>query len=216
MRKTERDKRTYLIIGLCAVLVVMVVGYAAFASQLTINGTAEVTSSWCLGFDNTLGTVTPTKGLSTGVNPSGSISYNGNQCGTKAQVGSTITADLKQPGDEITYTLTIVNEGSITAAIKSITVNNENVTANKTVREGNIIFTVEMPGKTTLTSNETTTMNIKAKFQNETDVTGAYTIGDEASINVKINAEQDDGNGRKPDPAGVRNHAGIQCGGLYR
>ena len=46
MRQSERDKRTYLIIGLCAVLVVMVVGFAAFSSQLQINGTSNITSTW--------------------------------------------------------------------------------------------------------------------------------------------------------------------------
>ena len=41
----------FVIVGLCAVLVIMAVGFAAFSSQLQINGTSQITSTWCLGFD---------------------------------------------------------------------------------------------------------------------------------------------------------------------
>ena len=51
-----------------------------------------------------------------------------------------------------------------------------------------------MPAKTTLGVNESTTMKVIAKFQNETDVTGNVN-GETQTIEVKINAEQDDGNG---------------------
>ncbi|MBR3230166.1 MAG: hypothetical protein IKF91_05020, partial [Bacilli bacterium] len=59
---------------------------------------------------------------------------------------------------------------------------------------GNITYVVEMPLDTTLDVNESTTMKVIAKFQNETDVTGNVN-GETQSIEVKINAEQDDGNG---------------------
>ena len=51
--RNQRDKRNYIIIGLCAILVIMGVGYASFSTLLTINGTANISNSWCLGFDNT-------------------------------------------------------------------------------------------------------------------------------------------------------------------
>ena len=51
-----------------------------------------------------------------------------------------------------------------------------------------------MPADTTLDVNESTTMKVIAKFQNETDVTGNAN-GETQSIEVKINAEQDDGEG---------------------
>ena len=194
--KSERDKRNFIIVGLCAILVVMGVGYAAFSSLLTINGTANISNSWCVGFDNTKTSAFQiTKGLSTGENPNGTMTYSGTACGSTLQPNSSLTASFHQPGDKIEYTLTIVNKSSVTAAIKSITINNdENVTSNWTHTDGNITYTVEMPAKTTLESNETTTMKVIMKFQNETAIGSGYT-GESHSINVRINTEQDDGNG---------------------
>ena len=193
--RSERDKRTYLIIALCAILVVMGVGYAAFSSLLTINGTANISNSWCLGFDNTMtNTMQVTKGLSTGTTPTGSMSYSGTACGSNLQPNSSLNAHFYQPGDEIEYTLTITNKSTVTAAIKSILVDNESVTSNTTKKKGNITYVVEMPDDTTLDVNESTTMKVIAKFQNETDVTGNVN-GEVQTIEVKINAQQDDGNG---------------------
>ena len=193
--RSERDKRTYLIIALCAILVVMGVGYAAFSSLLTINGTANISNSWCVGFDNTMtSTMQVTKGVSTGTQPTGSMSYSGTTCGSTLQPNSSLNAHFYQPGDEIEYTLTITNKSTVAAAIKSILVDNESVTSNTTKKKGNITYVVEMPSDTTLAVNESTTMKVIAKFQNETDVTGNVN-GETQSIEVKINAEQDDGNG---------------------
>ena len=193
--RSERDKRTYLIIALCAILVVMGVGYAAFSSLLTINGTANISNSWCVGFDNTMtNAMEVTKGVSTGTQPTGSMSYSGTACGTNLVPTSSLNAHFYQPGDEIEYTLTITNKSTVAAAIKSILVDNESVTSNTTKKKGNITYVVEMPADTTLDVNASTTMKVIAKFQNETDVTGNVN-GETQSIEVKINAEQDDGNG---------------------
>ncbi|MBR3229248.1 MAG: hypothetical protein IKF91_00305 [Bacilli bacterium] len=210
--RSERDKRTYLIIALCAILVVMGVGYAAFSSLLTINGTANISNSWCLGFDNTMtNTMQVTKGLSTGTTPTGSMSYSGTACGSNLQPNSSLNAHFYQPGDEIEYTLTITNKSTVTAAIKSILVDNESVTSNTTKKKGNITYVVEMPLDTTLDVNESTTMKVIAKFQNETDVTENVN-GETQTIEVKINAEQDDGNGGM-DITPVSN---IFTGTIYR
>ena len=42
----ESKHKNALIGALLAVVFVMAVGYAAFAQQLTINGSAEINSSW--------------------------------------------------------------------------------------------------------------------------------------------------------------------------
>ena len=193
--RNQRDKRNYIIIGLCAILVIMGVGYASFSTLLTINGTANISNSWCLGFDNTkTNTMQVTKGVSTGANPTGSMSYSGTACSTTLQPNASLSATFHQPGDEIEYTLTIKNASTVTAAIKSILVDNESVTSNTTRTKDNIIYVINMPLDTTLSPNEETTMTIIAKFQNETPIGSGY-AGETKSINVKINAEQDDGNG---------------------
>ena len=193
--KLRTDQRNYVIAALCAILIVMGVGYAAFSSLLTINGTANISNSWCVGFDNTkTSDLQITKGLSTGTQPTGSMSYSGTACGTNLVPTSSLVAHFYQPGDEIEYTLTITNKSTVTAAIKSILVDNESVTSDTTKKKDNITYIIEMPEDTTLAPNASTTMKVIARFQNDTDVTGPYS-GETKTIEVKINAEQDDGNG---------------------
>ena len=132
------------------------------------------------------------KGVSTGTEPTGSMSYSGTACGSTLVPNSSFSAHFYQPGDQIEYTLTITNKSTVTAAIKSILVDNESVTSNTTKKKGNIIYIIEMPETTTLAPNASTTMKVIAKFQNETDVTGNVN-GETQSIEVKINAEQYDG-----------------------
>ena len=191
--KSKSDKRNYIIITLCLILVIMGVGYAAFSSLLTINGTANITNSWCVGFDNTLTSSYTTKtGITGGTTPTGSISFSGSTCGTKYQPDASLTATFKQPGDEVEYTLTIKNKSTVPVAIKSILVENNSVTTDTTIKKGNIEFIVHMPESTNLAVDGETTMKVVARFQNTTDVTGPYN-GEEQSLNVKINAEQGTG-----------------------
>ena len=200
--KSERNKRNYIIIGLCLILVIMGVGYAAFSQLLTINVASSSNTNFCLGFVNTnTNTMEITKGVSNGTTPTGSIEYSGTACSSTLQPDSSLAAHFYQPGDQIEYTLTIKNASTVSAAIKSILVDNESVTSNTTKKKGNITYIINMPESTTLAPNASTTMKVIAKFQNETDVTGNVS-GETQSIEVKINAEQDDGTGGfTPTPA---------------
>ena len=193
---SQRSKRTFIIIALCFILLLMGVGYAAFSSLLTINGTANISNSWCVGFDATkTSAMQITKGLDTGTQPTGTMGYSGNVCETNYKPSASLTASFYQPGDEIEYTLTIKNKSSITAAIKSININSDqNVVRDWTNTIGNFTYIVNMPEDTTLDSNEETTMKVIAKFQDDTPIVGTYT-GETQSLNISINVEQDDGEG---------------------
>ena len=59
MEKMESKHKNILIGALLAVVFVMAVGYAAFAQQLTINGSAEITSTWDVKYDSTKTEATP-------------------------------------------------------------------------------------------------------------------------------------------------------------
>ena len=191
--KSKRDKRNYIIIGLCMILAIMGVGYASFSSLLTINGTANITNSWCVGFDNTKeNDYTAKAGITGGTTPTGSITFSGSTCETKYQPDASLTATFKQPGDKVEYTLTIKNKSTVPVAIKSIQVENNNVTTDTTIKKENIEFIVHMPETTNLAVDGETTMKVVARFQNTTDVTGPYD-GEQQSLNVKINAEQGTG-----------------------
>ena len=108
----ESKHKNALIGALLAVVFVMAVGYAAFAQQLTINGTAEISSKWDIHFDpsydttnNAAYSIVHAGGASIGTAPSGTITYGTNN----QQV--TIDAELYQPGDKVTFTLKPTNYG---------------------------------------------------------------------------------------------------------
>ncbi len=151
MRESRYRRNNLIIIALCIVLVLMGVGYAAFSTVLNITGTASVTTTWCVGFDNTKTLAYTSKaGITGGTSPTGSISFNGNVCAVNYQPNATLTTDFTSPGDEITYTLTIKNKSTINAAINSIEVDEETVSSNKVITKGNIVYKVSMPLSTNL------------------------------------------------------------------
>ena len=191
---SKYQKKNLLIGGLLAIVVLMGIAYAAFASNLTITGTGSVSSNWCIGFDSTrTSDYQATAGISGGTVPTGSMSFSGDSCSTSFKTTASLNASFKQPGDKIEYTLTIGNKGTLAAAIESINVDNQSVTSDTTITKGNIKYIIEMPESTSLAVNATTTMKVTAMFQNDTEVTSS--TNEQQTISVSINAVQDDGNG---------------------
>ena len=185
----ESKHKNALIGALLAVVFVMAVGYAAFAQTLTINGGATITSDWHVGFDTTKttaapGVVTPTTGANGTTAPSGTVSYTNDQ-------NATINATLIQPGDKVTFELTIENYGSINAQLNTPVVTatsgaDENE-APLIVKQGNIIFTVTAPSPATIAADETATMTVIAEFDSSAQGVGTVTS---SSITVTTLAEQ--------------------------
>ena len=114
MKNLSRRQRNNLIIaGLCAIVVLMGVGYAAFASQLRINGTSNISSNFnVLITDITSGSIVG--GASNATDPS------------YTDTTATFSTNLVSPGDSITYTITVENQGTIDATLSSIDVNTGN------------------------------------------------------------------------------------------
>lgn len=182
----EAKNKNILIGGLLAIVLVMAVGYAAFATQLNINGTANITSSWHVGFDTskTSGSdvIAPTTGLSGATAPSGSVSYGDDQ-------HATINAKLNQPGDQVKFTLTILNTGSLDANLNTPVVSMSGGEVQGLVAtKGNIRFTVTQANPTLLQATSgTATMTVTAEF---IDKEIASSTQESASIDVVINATQ--------------------------
>ena len=174
-----------LIGGLLAIVFVMAVGYAAFAQQLTINGTASISSTWDVHFvEENDPDVTGTPGVSGATAPTGSISYTDGY-------NASITANLIQPGDSITFTLTIENGGNISADLGTPTVTmsgDEDGTGNLTATKGNIKFTVTSPAQLVIGEGETTTMTVVAEFIDQEGNTAAGT--ESATVEIGLNATQ--------------------------
>ena len=183
------SKHKNILIGvLVAIVLVMAVGYAAFAQQLTINGSAEITSTWDVRYDSTQTQDTPgviegVAGFTGGQEPTGTVSYN------NGDHNAVIHATLYQPGDTVTFTLTIKNYGTIPATVGTPTVqmtgdeNDQPLVAKK----GNIQFTVTPAPSTTINQNGTVTMEVKAEFISSAESVGTETTAD---ITVNMNASQ--------------------------
>ena len=109
MRNLSRRQRNNLIIGgLCAVVVLMGIGYAAFSSQLRISGTSSISSSWNIQITN-IETILPSEmGMGDDVNDGYNISDP-----THTPTSATFNAGFELPNSEIDYIVEISNLGSI-------------------------------------------------------------------------------------------------------
>ena len=56
-KRLNRTNRNYIIAGLCMILVIMGVGYAAFQSQLKISGTSNIASNFLVKITDIQSTV---------------------------------------------------------------------------------------------------------------------------------------------------------------
>ena len=101
-----KNTKNFIIGTLLIVILAMAIGYSTFASQLTLNGTAEIVDEWDVKI--------------TGVEPQ----YVSENCdsGNPQFTNSTVTFDAKlsKPGDYVTYLITITNAGTIDATLDKI------------------------------------------------------------------------------------------------
>ncbi len=102
-------QRNYIILGLCSILLVMAAGYAAFRTQLTINGTSNITSDW-----KVLITDIQSKTLSGDATDAEAPSH--------TETTATFKTNLVSPGDSMQYDITVENQGDIDAKLDKITV----------------------------------------------------------------------------------------------
>ena len=108
-RRFNRTQRNYIIAGLCMILVIMGVGYAAFSSQLKISGTSNITSNWSVKITDIQSKIvsgTPTNASSP----------------THTDTTATFSTTLTSPGDTMQYDVTVSNEGDIDAKLDKITI----------------------------------------------------------------------------------------------
>ena len=103
---TRRKKNNIIITCLLGVVLLMVVGYAAFSSQLKISGTSSISSSWNIQITN-IETVLPSE-FGGGVNDGYNISEP-----TYTPTSATFNAGFELPGSEIYYVVEVSNLGSI-------------------------------------------------------------------------------------------------------
>ena len=108
-KRLNKTQRNYIIAGLCMILVIMGVGYAAFSSQLKISGTSNITSNWNVKITNIESEV-----VSGAPTDAQKPSY--------TDTTATFRTRLTSPGDTMQYDVTVSNEGDIDAKLDKITV----------------------------------------------------------------------------------------------
>ncbi len=104
----NKNHKNAIIGGLLAIVFVMSVGYAAFATSLNINGSASISTTW----DVHIKSINATSGASFNDATKTSIG----QDGLSANFG----VKLVSPGDTITYTIVVANAGSVDAKLDNI------------------------------------------------------------------------------------------------
>ena len=102
------QKKNLIIGGLMAVVLVMVVGYAAFASSLKISGTSNISTSWNISI-----TDVSTSNKVGSASVSGTPEYGG--------LSASFSTNLVLPGDSITYDIKVENKGNLNAKLNKIT-----------------------------------------------------------------------------------------------
>ncbi len=113
--------KNLIVCTLCSLVILMAIGYAAFAANLNITGTANITSNWDVHLES----------ISPGniVGDAKDLPYDEtlNPDGTKAEnLSATFKTELVSPGDSITYSVIVTNDGTIDARLDSIKTTNAN------------------------------------------------------------------------------------------
>ena len=187
-KRFNKTQRNYMILGLCAILLIMVVGYAAFQSQLRISGTSNITSSFFVKITNIE--------VSNVVGGAADKPEVTTHTDTTATFGTT----LQSPGDSITYDITIENQGTIDATLKTISKTDTNNSA--------IIF--ERSGV-----NEGDALNVGDTVIMQVTVTYNPSVTSqpdnlESTLNLTLDYEQADGSEVGPGPGGSTTTIGGQ------
>ena len=179
-RRLNSRQRNYIIAGLCMILVIMGVGYAAFQSQLKISGTSNITSNWSVKITDIQSKVV--KGTPTNASEP-----------THDDTTATFRTRLTSPGDTMKYDITVSNLGSVDAKLDKINVPESTSSAISYevagIKEGDL-----------LKSNETALLTVTVKYN---DVT-SQPSQEELNINFNITLEYSQApNGYVPPVTGM-------------
>ena len=144
---SQKKKNNIILGSLCAVVLLMVVGYAAFQSVLNITGTSKVSSNWNILITN-IETKNIVGGASNASEPTG-----------KGTLTATFNTNLVSPGDSIEYDITVSNQGSLNAVLEKINVSDSNNPAIKFTTTG---ITEGDP----LNAGESAVLTVKVEYDN--------------------------------------------------
>ena len=184
MEKERKVKKLALVAVIVAVLG-MTIAFAALSQTLTIKGTGKVdTATWNIHFKNLQF-----------LNKTTNASVNGTPELSEDEVTiSNINVTLKQPGDYVTYTVDIKNDGNINAEIQSI-----DMPTLTSVQSELFTFTAVYTGTTdkvsvgdTLYEGQTRNVTLTFKYKDITDSSLLPEKAEEISLTYSIHYVQSD------------------------
>lgn len=162
--KMNKTQKSWMIIGLCLIVLFMAIGYASFATNLNITGSSVITSTWDIKITDIqekeiIGSATKAE---------------------EPQIVNNTTATFKtnlvKPEDSMTYEVEITNNGNISAKLDNITITDENNPA--------ILFQViDISENDVIGEHSTTTFDVKVTYNPETTTQPAELTN---SLTVKL------------------------------
>ena len=164
-----KDKKKIVIGVLCALIMIMAVGYALLSQQLSITGSAAITSNWQVEITN----------ITQKEKSAGATTNNTNYTATTASFNTSLTS----PGDYALYEVTVTNKGTLDAVLSAeptiTTGNNEAITYElEGIRRGDKI----------LKNNKTDTFTIKVTYNPSTTQQPSTLT---SNIEITLSYEQD-------------------------
>lgn len=174
-------KKSLVIIAMIIAVITMAIGYAAFQTQLKINGTGSITSTWNISITNLTSAAT-------------GAAYNVSTPSYTATTAS-FNVGLKKPGDKMTFTVTIKNGGTVDAIIDTID--------TKATGSNVIIYTISgIQAKSRLAGGASKSFTIVVEFDSNAT---SIPLRTEKELTVNINCIQDDGQSLTPTTPSIDN-----------
>lgn len=163
-------QKNILIGGLLAIILVMVVGYAAFASQLNITGTGNITSNWKIKITKITSKVLEGSAIDKGTTIPNDLT-------------ATFKTSLQSPGDKIQYNVEVSNQGDLDAVLDTINLSDSKNPAIKFASSG-------MEKGTKLPAGSTKTLTITVEYDSSITDQPESTTSD---LTASLTFVQDDG-----------------------
>ena len=160
----EAKHKNILIGALVFIVLLMAVAYAAFSTNLSINGTASIDSRW----DVHIKSITPSATATSVVENNETIYTSAGSI--KALVKDSYTAEfsavLLSPSETVTYTVVVENSGTIDAVVSAGGITFSDTTMNTQNPTDAILFTYSgiAPGDVLAKNNGTDEFTVTATY----------------------------------------------------
>lgn len=160
----ERKHNSVIIGALLVVVVLMSIGFAAGASNLNVTSTATIAEKWDVKITG--------------------ITYNGETAGSVTADGTeaTFNVDLAQPGDSAIYTVTVKNQGNVSAILSDIIESEEGSDAISYT----VTPSVGSEKGSTLAMNSSHTFDVKVEYLSTAIGDDAPAANEAKTLNLKL------------------------------